>query len=103
MSIDFKSMPPDKKGFDCVMVVVDRLGKRCFSLLYYKTITAEQTADLYFIHIWRIFGPPRSVVSDRGPQFISAFMDELCRLISVKQKLLTAYYPQIDGNTEIVN
>lgn len=103
VSIDFKSMPPDKKEFNCVMVVVDRLGKRCFSLPCHKTITAEQAANLYFTHIWRIFGPPHSVVSDRGPQFISVFMDELCRLIGVQQKLSTAYHPQTDGNTEIVN
>jgi predicted aspartyl protease len=103
ISIDFKSMPPDKKGFDNVMVVVDRLGKRCFSLPCHKTVTAEGTADLYYKHIWRVYGPPRSMVSDRGPQFISSFMDELCRLTGVKQKLSTAHHPQTDGQTEIVN
>jgi hypothetical protein len=30
-------------------------------------------------------------------------MDELCKLTGVKQKLSTAYYPQTDGNTEILN
>ena len=30
-------------------------------------------------------------------------MNELCRLMGIKQKLSTAYHPQTDGNTEIMN
>ena len=92
VSIDFKSFPPDKKGYDCVCVVVDRLSKRCFSIPCHKETTARQTADMYYRYIWRVYGPPRSIVSDRGPQFISAFMDELCKLMGIKQKLSTAYH-----------
>jgi transposase InsO family protein len=103
VSMDFKSFPRDKKGYDAVFVVVDRLSKRCFSLPCHKTTTAQEAADMYYRYIWRIYGPPRSIVSDRGSQFISAFMNELCRLIGIKQKLSTAYHPQTDGNTEIVN
>ena len=103
VSMDFKSFPPDKKGYDNAFVVVDRLSKRCFSLPCHKTTTAEQAADMYYRYIWRVYGPPRSIVSDRGPQFVSAFMNELCRLMGIKQKLSTAYHPQTDGNTEIMN
>ena len=85
------------------MVVVDRLSKRSFSLPCHKEVTASQAADMYYRYIWRIYGSPRSIVSDRGPQFISAFMNELCLLTGIKQKLSTAYHPQTDGNTEIVN
>ena len=76
-------MPPDRKGYNSVFVVVDRLSKRCFSLPCRKDISARQTAELYYQYIWRVFGPPRSVVSDRGPQFTSAFMDELCKLTGI--------------------
>ena len=67
ISMDFKSFPPDKKGYDNVFVVVDRLSKRCFSLPCHKTATAEQAADMYYRYIWRVSGPPRSIVSNRGP------------------------------------
>ena len=103
VSMDFKSFPPDKKGYDSAFVVVDRLSKRCFSLPCHKTTTAEQSADMYYRYIWRVFGPPRSIVSDRGPQFTSAFMNELCQLTGIKQKLSTPYHPQTDGNTEVLN
>lgn len=46
---------------------------------------------------------PESVVSDRGPQFISAFWNAFCGLIGTKVKLSTAYHPETDGQTEIMN
>src|SRR4051812_27315869 len=101
--MDFHSMPPDKQGFDTVFVVVDRLSKRAFSLPCRKTTTGEDAARLFYQHIFRIFGTPETVTSDRGGQFVSAFTDELCKLIGTKQKLSTAYHPQTDGNTEILN
>ncbi len=103
ISMDFKAFPKDRKGFDNVFVIVDRLSKRCFSLPCHKTVSAEEAADLYYRHIWRVYGSPKSIVSDRGSQFTSAFWDELCKLIGVKLKLSSAYHPQTDGNTEIVN
>ena len=42
-------------------------------------------------------------ISDHKSQFISVFMNKLCKLIEVKQKLLTVYYSQTDNNTEILN
>src|SRR5947207_1840872 len=68
-----------------------------------STENPKTTARLYYEHPWRIYGTPETITSDRGPQFISTFMDELCRLTRVKQKLSTAYHPQTDGNTEILN
>ena len=103
VSFDFKSFPKDKSGYNNIFVVVDRFGKRSFSLPCEKTVTAAKAADLYYTHIWRVYGTPETATSDRGPQFISAFMDELCKLTGVKQKLSTAYHPQTDGNTEVLN
>jgi hypothetical protein len=33
-------------------------------------------AQLYLIHVHKYYGPATTIVSDRGPQFISAFWDE---------------------------
>ena len=96
-------MPKDRNGNDNVLVIVDRLGKRAFSLPCTREATAVTAAKLYYEHPWRIYGTPETITSDRGPQFISTFMNELCKLTGVKQKLSTAYHPQTDGNTEILN
>lgn len=103
ISIDFCSLPKDKHGFDNVTVVVDRFSKRTISIPCHKTITAEQTARLFVDHILRWVGCPGSIVSDRGPQFISEFWKTFCDILKIKRKLSTAHHPQTDGQTEIAN
>lgn len=103
VTMDFKSMPKDKFGYDAVLVVIDRLSKQAISVPCHKTVTAEQLAQLYITHVYRYYGAPESVVSDRGPQFVSRFWGEFCRILGVKLKLSTAFHPQTDGQTEIMN
>jgi transposase InsO family protein len=103
ISIDFHELPRDRNGYDTVMIMVDRFGKRCISIPCKKTTDAKEAAKLYIQYPYRIYGPPDTIVSDRGPQFISAFWDEFTRILGIKLKLSTAYHPQTDGQTEIVN
>jgi transposase InsO family protein len=103
ISMDFTSFNKDKHGYDNVLVIMDRLSKESISIPCHKTTTAEEMSSLFIYHIWRYFGPPDSIVSDRGPQFISAFWTEFCRLLGTKLKLSTAHHPQTDGQTEIMN
>jgi transposase InsO family protein len=91
--MDFKSFPHDKNGYDVILVVVDRLSKQAFSLPYFKTTNAKGIAELYIQHIYRIKGVLDIIILDRGPQFISDFWREFCRILGVKLKLSTAFYP----------
>ena len=101
--MDFKSFPKDKFGHDMIFVVVDQLGKRAYSLPCFKTTTAKDMAQLYITNIWRTHGAPDTAVSDQGPQFISEFWNEFCQILGIKLKLSTAFHPQTDGQTEIMN
>jgi transposase InsO family protein len=103
ITMDYKSFPKDAHGYDMAFVVIDRLSKQSISIPCYKTSTAKDMARLYIIYVYRYRGVPESIVSDRGPQFISDFWDEFCRILGVKLKLSTAFHPQTDGQTEIMN
>ena len=42
-------------------------------------------------------------MSDRGPQFVVELTKELNRILSIKTKLLTAFYSQTNGQMECIN
>ena len=68
-----------------------------------KTITAEGVAALFFHKVYLHFGLYDKIISDRGPQFASAFAKELSKLLNYNLSLSTAYHPQSNGKTECVN
>jgi len=91
-----------------IMVVVDRSTKirhyiPCTAKEAEKGTSAPAMARLFLDHVFRLHGLPETIVSDRGPQFISAFWEYLTTTLGVKRKLSTAYHPQTDGQTERAN
>jgi transposase InsO family protein len=103
MSVDFKKCPESKNGYNIVVIFVDRLGKRPITIPIRNTITVRELAPLFLTNVVRHVGIPETIVSDRGPQFVSAFWDEFCRCIGTRLKLSTTNHLQTDGQTEIVN
>jgi hypothetical protein len=86
-----------------VVIFINRLGKRPITIPVRDTVTAKELVPLFLTYIVCQVGIPETIVSDRGPQFVSDFWSEFCKCISIKLKLLTANYPQTDSQTEIVN
>jgi transposase InsO family protein len=84
------------------MVVVDRFSKQAHYIPC-RSITAQVVADLFYREIFKHHGLPRSIVSDRGTQFVSYFWLVLYRRIDIKAVLSMAYHPKIDGQTERIN
>jgi transposase InsO family protein len=103
MTMDYYSFNIDKHEYDNVLVIIDRLSKQAITIPCYKTIIAREQAKLYLSHIYRYYGLPTIMLSDRGPQFISSFWQEFNSLLGTKVKLSTTDHPQTDGQTEIYN
>ena len=87
LSMDFHTPGSISKGYDNIFVMVDRLFKRHVSLPTTKNATARTAAGLFYRYVWRFRGSPLTITSNRGPQFISDFMNELLRLTRTKLKL----------------
>ena len=86
------------------MVVVDHgLTKGVIYCPCTKNIDAAGVTKLFLSNVFLWFGLHSKVISDRGPQFASAFAQELARLLQYDVALSTAYHPQTDGETERVN
>jgi len=103
ISVDFISELPESGGYNAIMVAVDSVGKRSHFIETVTTVTTASAANLYMCNIWKLHGLLHKVVSDRGLQFIAAFMKELFQLLGIEAALSTVYHPQTDGQTEHVN
>ncbi|KAK3536150.1 hypothetical protein QTP70_031317 [Hemibagrus guttatus] len=78
LSVDFLTNLPDSGGFTPVMVLVDRFSKGCNLVPLKGLPTAMQIAEAMFCHVFRNFGLPEDIVSDRGPQFTLRVWGSLC-------------------------
>jgi len=56
-------------------------------------ISLEEIAKIYRDDIWKLHGISRKILSDRGPQFTSKFIEEFTKALKIKKQLLMAYYP----------
>jgi len=91
------------QGYNSILVVVNRLTKIVHFIPTMEKTLAEVLARLFRDNIWKLHGLPESIISDRGPQFVAGIMWELNKILGIESKLLTAFYPQIDRQTERVN
>lgn len=71
LSIDFVNDLPLSNGFTAILVIIDRFSK-FFRLVPSKgLLTAMETAQALFCHVFQVYGIPDNIVTDRGTQFTS--------------------------------
>lgn len=103
ISVDVIGELPESRGYNAILVVVDRLSKRIHAIPTVTSVDSEGMARLFLDHVWRHHGLPEEVISDQGSAFVSHFSKELAGLLGIKLTPSTAYHPQTDGQTERVN
>lgn len=103
VSMDFITGLPPSGGKTTVMVVVDRLSKQGHFSALGPTFTAPQVAELLVRDVIKLHGPPAQIISDRDPIFMSKFWRALFTLQGTMLATSSAYHPQTDGQTEVLN
>ena len=103
ISIDIIGPLPKSNGIDTIVVIVNRFMKMIRLKATTTNISLEGIVKIYRNDIWKLHGISRNILSDRGPQFTSKFMEEFTKALGIKRQLSTAYYPQIDGQMERIN
>jgi transposase InsO family protein len=103
-SMDLITDLPPVDDCDFILIVIDRGNTKGEILIpMAKTLTQEGAGQLLLDNLYKRFGLPDEVLSDRGPQFAAKAFCELLKLLGIKSNLTTAYHPQTDGATERVN
>jgi transposase InsO family protein len=104
INMDFVvGLPKTSKGYDSIWVIVDRLKKTSHFLPVKTNHPIFVYAQLYVARILSLHGVPKTIVSDRGQQFVSKFWEELHKSLGTKLLHSLAYHPQTSGQTERVN
>ncbi|XP_053406591.1 uncharacterized protein LOC128559314 [Mercenaria mercenaria] len=93
--------PVSGKGNRYILTVVD-YATRYPEAVALPRIETENVAEA-LLDIFSRVGFPSEILSDRGSQFSSQLMEEVCRLVSLKQLFTTPYNPKCNGLCERMN
>jgi hypothetical protein len=96
-------LPNTSQKHDSIWVIVDRLTKTAHFLPVHTTYTARKYAEIYLDQIVRLHGIPKTIISDRGAQFVARFWEQFQQTLGTKLIRSSAYHPQTDGQTERIN
>jgi hypothetical protein len=92
------------KGKDAILTIVDQGCSWAVIFLPCSMMTTGPgIAQLYHDHVFRQFGLPTKIISDRDPRFTSHFGQALMAWLGVEQNLSTAFHLQTDGLSEQKN
>ena len=84
-----------------ILTIVDHgCSRAAIFLPCTTTIMGAGIAQLYLDNVYRWFGLPTKVISDRNPRFTSHFGRALSQLLGIQQNLSSAFHPQTDGRSE---
>ncbi|KAL0150390.1 hypothetical protein M9458_054207 [Cirrhinus mrigala] len=103
LAVDFVTDLPPSQGHTTILSVVDRFSKGCRFIPLPKLPTAMETAEALCNSVFRFYGLPEDIVSDRGPQFTSQLWASFFHLLGVNVSLTSGYHPEANGQVERLN
>ena len=78
INMDFiVGLPNTSQHHDSIWVIVDRLTKTAHFIPVHTTYRANRYAEIYLDRIVCLHGVPKTIISDRGAQFIACFQEQL--------------------------
>jgi hypothetical protein len=104
VAMDLITGLPKHNGKDTILTIVDHgCSQAAVFLPCAMTITGLGIAQLYMDHVYKWFGLPTKVISDRDPRFTSHFSKSLAQQLKIDQNLSLAFHLQTNGISERKN
>ena len=82
-----------------VLVMTDHFMRYALVVVT-KDQTAKTVAKVLYEHFIAVFGAPAKLLSDRGANFMSALVEELCSTFGIQKCRTTAYHTQCNRQVE---
>lgn len=93
ITMDFVGPLHKEDGFNCLLIITDRLGSDVQIVPCRTDSTAQQIAGLFFNRWYCENGCPLEIISDRDKLFISRFWTALMVRSGIKHQMSTSYHP----------
>ena len=90
------NQPPSVKN---VLVITDHFTRYSMAFIT-KDQKAKTVARILYERFIAVFGAPAKLLSDRGANFTSALVEELCSAFGIQKCRTTAYHAQCNGQVE---
>jgi hypothetical protein len=78
-------------------VIVNRLIKMRYYVPCYITDNAEDVSRIFIREVYRLYGAPVSVMSDRDIRFVNEFWKHLSERLQLSIRMTVAYRPEGDS------
>jgi hypothetical protein len=103
ISLDYVGpLPLTASGNEYILVAIDALTRFPFARAV-PHADAKTTAKFLYEETILQFGPPETILTDRGKHFVNRTIKFLTKILEVKHLLTTPYHPQANGMTERFN
>lgn len=102
ISVDFLILGRPADAYQNILVATDQFTRFAWAVPTLDQ-TAETTVKMLWKYIIQQFGCPARFHSDRGPNFESALMQQLCEMYGIAKSRTTAYHPAGNGSIERFN
>ena len=105
IALDVFQLPPvqwEGEQFDAMVACVDRHSGWIAAIpCKYKGLTGKKVAVEMLKHVWRPFGIPSLITSDRGSHFVNAWWQTMCAKLGIRQAFSQAYHHAANGRAEM--
>ena len=101
VGMDLLQLPTTDRGHNYLLVMVDYFTRYPYTCPLKTKETAEVAVGV--MNFCSLFGSPKKILSDQGPEFVSSVMDTLLASRYIDHLVSSPYHPQTNGTVERFN